>query len=462
MRWAADVAHTASAFVPRTCHDRDRYCDDINPKYEDLHMSHRSALVLAAVAALTWACPAAAVDQTVPGPGNAEANVLAAATPRVREAHEFLVSQAKKIKNPSLRSATLNLLDSSKFCLTSRVGVDDAKKSVLLAQLVAAGFVDPSNDVTGTNPFPGGLKAGVFPAILDEGTACPHMPMRFDAAPGSSFTSHHGYPGGLPIHEANNLRAALGLADGYRSSYSTVEGGGRHEEDDDEGDGMRPFFIDQDIMIAAPIWHDWGKTMVFQWTADGQEYKELNIGGTPTNGSATGGHHIISIAESMKRGLPPAFVIAQASAHSNPTLGNEFKVVAWLRAAGILAQVDPVATGYLMVDGTGWRLPALRKLADSSDFVATKQANLLVEYTLHNLSDGDFTFSIPAAGEAKNLIDTLAPSYGYSPVQVDYNTKYRNKVFANLSQERLLIVYANGGLTAVKAELDALRARGVI
>jgi hypothetical protein len=201
---------------------------------------------------------------------------------------------------------------------------------------------------------------------------------------------------------------------------------------------------------------------VFQWTADGQEFKELNIGGTPANGAATGGHHILSVAESMKRGLPAAFVIAQASAHSNPTLGNEFKVVAWIRAAGILAQVNPVAAGYLVQDSAGFHLPALRKLADGVDLVAAGRTNLLPEYTLHNLSDGDFTFSIPAAGDAALIIAKLAPLYGFSPADTArYNTAFRNPVFAHLSQERLLIVYANGGLQAVQTELDALHARRV-
>ena len=49
----------------------------------------------------------------------------------------------------------------------------------------------------------------------------------------------------------------------------------------------------------------------------------------------------------MKRGLPADFVITQASAHSAPTLGDEFMVVNWLRAAAILARIDPVAAGYL-------------------------------------------------------------------------------------------------------------------
>ena len=77
--------------------------------------------------------------------------------------------------------------------------------------------------------------------------------------------------------------------------------------------------IDHDIIIAAPIWHDWAKTIVFQWTASGSEFPELNFGGngkTDSYGgsgdSKTGGHHLIGLAETIKRGLPPAFVVAQA------------------------------------------------------------------------------------------------------------------------------------------------------
>ena len=419
---------------------------------------HTLVRTLALVLATSALVPAAsAADQTVPGAGNANASQLVARTPRVIEAHRFLVDNATRIQDAKLRAATLDLLRNPGFCITSRVGVGDTTKASMIAALVTAGLVNSADDAT----FPGGLKAGVFPAILDEGSACPHMPMAFDAAPGSAFTSHHGYPGGLPIHEANNLRAALGLTAGYRASYGP---GSAHADHDDEDANWlsSPFFIDQDVMIAAPIWHDWAKTMVFQWTADGQEFVELNIGGTPANGSATGGHHIISVAESMKRGLPPVFVIAQASAHSNPTLGNEFKVVAWLRSAAILAQIDPVASGYLQHDASGFHLPALRKLAAGVDLVGAGQTNLLAEYTLHNLSDADFTFSIPAAADAALLIAKLAPLYGFNPSNVaTYNTQFRNPVFANTSEERLLVLYGNGGLPAVQHELDVLHARRV-
>src|SRR5262249_24366485 len=72
--------------------------------------------------------------------------------------------------------------------------------------------------------------------------------------------------------------------------------------------------------------------MVFQWNSDGTEFAELNFGVNGTNdnygtvgGSRTGGHHIIGIAEMMARGLTPDVVITMASAHSNPTSGNEYE-----------------------------------------------------------------------------------------------------------------------------------------
>ena len=127
-----------------------------------------------------------------------------------------------------------------------------------------------------------------------------------------------------------------------------------------EGNGDTDIFIDEDLIVGAPLWHDWAKPIVFQWNADGSEFIELNFGGfgvTDNNGlagdSRTGGHHIITIAEEMARGLSPAFAITQASAHSTPTSGNEYKVVNWLRAGAIIAQIDPAAAGYLSVDKQG-------------------------------------------------------------------------------------------------------------
>ena len=342
-----------------------------------------------------------------------------------------------------------------------------------MQQLLAAGLLDP-NDAS----FLGGLQSGVFPPVVNDGTACPQLPMPFYAAPGSAFGSHHSYPGGLPIHESNNESSDIELAGQYRSVYL-------HKDEgvvalNPEAVRGRPvthasILIDQDIIVGAPIWHDWAKPIVFQWNADGSEFHELNIGGngiTDNNGAAgnskTGGHHILSIAESMARGLSPAFVITQASAHSNPSLGNEYKVVNWIRAAAIIDGIDPVATGYLMTDAKGNpRLPALRDLGDidlaNIDLANLGQTNLLAEYQLHNLSDADFTYSIPAIGETQIILETLAPRYGYDPTNVSvYNNNYRNPVLSFLTGERFLILYSQQGLAGVQGELDRLRRAHVI
>jgi hypothetical protein len=229
--------------------------------------------------------------------------------------------------------------------------------------------------------------------------------------------------------------------------------------------------ISLDDTVAAPLWHDWGKMMVFQWNADGSEFNELSFGGAgltddygKTGDSRTGGHHIIGLAESMARGLPPFFIITQAAAHSAPTLGNEYKVVNWLRAAALIARVDPVKAGYLITDASGnLRLPPPPATAGGVNLLAAGQTNILLEYEVHNLSDADFVYSIPAITESEAILSALAPSYGYNIADTtDYNTKYRNPVLSTISGERLLVLYTTRGLNAVRAQLDNLHKRGVI
>jgi hypothetical protein len=411
-----------------------------------------------------------AADQTVVGAGNALAQQTAAKSQLVQTAKQSLIQNARSLEDSFLRSATLEAIGNPSTCIRHRIGVDDATKNAILASLLTAGLYNPA-DAAGIT---GGVKAGVFPPILNEGTSCPHLPLAFDAAPGSAFGGHHSYPGGLPIHEANNDQSFINFADLYRGSY------------DDTGKGLPSFnvidnpgqskkaedtLLNQDLVLGAPLWHDWAKPMVFQWNADGTEFTEFNFGGNGSTDawgapgdSRTGGHHMLSIAESMRRGLSPEFVITQASAHSAPTSGNEYKVVNWLRAAAIIAQIDPVAAGYLTVDGAhNLRLPALRQLGNGVNLNAAGQTNLLTEYTLHNLSDSDFNQSGPAVSEVQVLLAALAPSFGYNPANTaDYNNKYRNVVLANLSAERLLMIYADSGLQGVKLEVQELKQHGII
>jgi hypothetical protein len=226
--------------------------------------------------------------------------------------------------------------------------------------------------------------------------------------------------------------------------------------------------LSEEIVVGAPMWHDWAKPMVFQFTSTGTIFTELSFGGSGTNDdngaagdSRTGGHHILSIAETIKRGFPADFIIAQASAHAAPTLGNEYKVVNWIRTAAIIDQIDPIAAGLLTKDAAGnYRLPPLRHLG-ALNLLTAGQANILAEYTLHNLSDADFVFTIPAVNDADVILQSEAHAFGYDPVNsaVAYQTEFRNVAMSNLSAERIQITYANQGLNGVRALLNILRAK---
>ncbi len=416
---------------------------------------------------------ARAADQTKPGEGNAAAAALARASHEVQSAHKSLITHALEIKDREIRKNTFDAISNPKTCVAHRAGVTAEVKTTILQRLMDEGLVNVADDQT----FPGGLRAGVFPPVLQDGSDCPHLPQPFFSAPGSVYHGHHSYPGGLVVHESFNLQSSLSLANFYRAVYGKSDRSGLPVVDPRVVRGLFPrvttadIIIDDDIMTSAPEWHDWAKPIVFQWNADGTEFEELNFGGNGSNDnygaagdSRTGGHHMLSIAEMMARGLPPDLVITMASAHSTPTNGNEYKVVNWLRAAAIIAQIDPVAKGYLYFDKEGkLRLPPVRQLG-SVDLptLAPGQPNVLAEYVLHNISDSDFILTGPAITDVEALLKVIAPDFGYDPSDPAYNTGFRNPIFSYLTGERLLILYGNGGLAATESEVAKLRALGII
>ncbi len=405
-------------------------------------------------------------DQTQVGAGNGRAEQIGHGSPLVTSAFGTLVGKVAEIPDPKLRRITLDAIANPKTCVVHRAGLTPAQKQQIVDRLIQEKLVNPADGAA----IPGGLEAGIFPPVLKDGSACPQLPMDFLAAPGSSNNSHHSYPGGLSVHEAFNQQSSLNFAATYRGEYGQPNWQGFPVDRSLAGPRGVDVRINQSIILAAPAWHDWAKTMVFQWYSDGSEFIELSFGGSGTNDdngaagdSRTGGHHIIGIAEAMARGLTPEMVITQASAHSAPTLGNEYKVVNWLRAAAIMAQIDPVAKGYLTKDSQGnYRLPALKDLG-SFDLLGAGQSNLLIEYQIHNLSDADFVNSIPAITISQVVLAELAPDYGYSSSEIaKYNNRFRNVVLSFYSGERLEMIYGHRGLDGVRRELDKLRAQGLI
>ena len=431
-------------------------------------MTFRSCL-LAAAAVISMVSAAHADDQTQIGAGNAIATATASRSQLVMSAYARLKQRLQaSVTNATILKGTMDGLFNPDTCVQHRAGLTVAQKQAIVNQIVAAGLVNPADG----NSISGGIYAGIFPALIndkDGANNCPNLPMPWYAAPGSGNGSHHSYPGGLPIHESFNTSSAFTFADNYRNVY------GRDGKDGLPVAGplgvagpTDVLTLSEEIVVGAPMWHDWAKPMVFQFTSTGTIFTELNFGGSGTNDdngaggdSRTGGHHILSIAETIKRGFPADFIIAQASAHASPTLGNEYKVVNWLRTAAIIDQIDPVAAGLLIKDGQGnYRLPPLRHLG-ALDLPGAGQANILAEYPLHNLSDADFVFTIPAVNEADVILQSQAHAFGYDPVAnpVAYQTEFRNVALSNLSAERIQITYANQGIPGVRALLNILRAR---
>ncbi len=384
-----------------------------------------------------------AADQAKLGEGNEAAIATGRLSPLVQTSMRAILRSVHKIRDETLRESTLDALRNRATCVAHRARVTEEMKAEIIRQLKEQGLLNEGE----------GADAGVFPALKNDGGSCPQLPLPISAAPGSGFGGHHSYPGGLAVHEAFNLRSAVNFAALYRAAYG------------------RDVLINEDVVIAAPAWHDWAKTMVLQWHADGSIFAEFNFGGTGQNDnygavgdSRTGAHHILGLAETMARGLAPILVITQASAHAAPSLGNEYKVVNWLRAAALIARIDPAAKGYLVIDKDGhWRLPPLNHLWDGLDLNKNGQANLLLEYQIHNLSDADFVESIPAAVTADLLLKTVAKQFGYdAQATAAYNNKFRNVVLAFIGPERLSLLYSSHGLDAVVSEISRLKQRKLI
>jgi hypothetical protein len=137
-------------------------------------------------------------------------------------------------------------------------------------------------------------------------------------------------------------------------------------------------------VIAAPILHDSLKSWVFQYAKDGTQFKQATLAGT-------GCHHPFGVAESIHRGLSAELVVAQAAAHDPPGTSPEI-VVRYLRAASLLAGVDPVAKGYLARGEDGaWSLAKLPS----------------VEATINHLSDHDYVITDPAGKEVADSLERL-------------------------------------------------------
>ena len=220
----------------------------------------------------------------------------------VMAAWKYLQDAAAEIGNPGLRAAVLDIMKNPAPLLAE----GDAK--AIMAELKGQGLLAQD------------AKA-VFPTCA----STKKSPQPFYTAPGSGWNSHHIYPGGLVTHTALNVASCKALYDNYADMF-----------------GLK---LDRDVVLASQLLHDLHKPWVFQWQADGTCRKEKPL-------AATGEHHVLSIAESLRRGLSPELCVAQACAHDHPgAAASEQLVVGWLKAAAVINGKDPFKAGLVEKDG---------------------------------------------------------------------------------------------------------------
>ena len=353
-------------------------------------------LAIAAVACLVTLAPHAQAVEL----DNARAEKLAKQNALGKTSLAFVQETAKRIKDPKTKKTVLAILANPAPTFMARYP-DAPAKEAIRARLVSEGLLAATVTV-----------ADLFPPL----DSPEKSPLSFLATPGGTPDHHHDYPGGLAEHTAFNLQAALDLEKNYKVRYGVT--------------------LDPDLIIAAPILHDAYKAWVFQWTKDGSQFKQATLAGT-------GCHHPFGVAESIHRGLPAELVVAQAAAHDPPGIAPE-KVIAYLRAAALLAGADPVAKGYLArAEDGSWSLAKLPSF----------------EATVNHLSDHDYILTDPAgrsvADSLERLIRGEAKARGAADVDMSTVRWARTRIKTRVPQMRIYAELRAGGDDAVRALLAA-------
>ena len=330
--------------------------------------------------------------------GNARAVRIARASPIVRSTYARVEALARTIRDRELQSSIVAFLRNPDPAYVNRWPTPEARTGVRDA-LARAGFVAADAPV-----------AGIFPPGTEPTSTLGVQP--FWSTPGSADGSHHAYPGGLAVHEYFNATMATQFAETYDRVYF---------------DGKPT--VDRDTVVAAALYHDIMKAVVFQWRDDGSLSDELTIAGT-------GAHHILSGAEAIAHGRAPRFVTTLLSAHAAPSLGDESHVVDWCRAAAIVAGVDPVSYGLVAADGKG----AFKLAADP----------VPLEAFISNLSDHDYVVSV----HAMHVVDErLRARYAQARATDTTYKWYRSSVLANATALSLYDTLSRRGEAAFIAAI---------
>ncbi|WP_395397581.1 hypothetical protein WBP07_23840 [Novosphingobium sp. BL-8A] len=324
------------------------------------------------VIAVLGLSPASAHAQASPDEAMAK---VAEASPLFQRARRTVIKAAGKLQDAEARRLTQGALLVPGDCVRHRIGLDREAQRTIVTALAERGLLDGKFGLEEA-------RAMLFPPLEGEDGACPHLAVPVLTAPGGNSGSHHSWPGGLAEHIATNLESGMALVRSYRSEGARIDG---------------------DTVAGAILWHDWAKALVLRWQANGDTAPELRVAGT-------GAHHILGLAEAMKRGLPPRWIVAQACAHAAPDGDDLARVSKWIEAAAMIAREDRA------------RFPVL----------ATP------ECLISHLSDQNWVFGDMAVAAAEARLAELAQAAGFAAGdRPRYKFCYRNVLLAQIGADAL-------------------------
>jgi hypothetical protein len=212
-----------------------------------------------------------------------------------------------------------------------------------------------------------------------------HMsPQTYLTAPSSHNDFYNAHPGGLALTVAYNIR----MADAYTQNYRQVHG----------------VPINRDVSVAGLLVHEYPKVWLYQWQQDGSWLEEPRT----VYDDTWHAHCIYVTAELMHRRFDSRIVMAMAAAHQLSYLEASMdghrvvtnwrgleRVAHFIKAAAVLAQVDPVDYGLLERKGTEMVLapqPAeqwVTHLADMNWPYAMGAAQLYTEPMLRQFAEDE-------------------------------------------------------------------------
>lgn len=310
----------------------------------------------------------------------------------VQNSYNYILTKISEIKTKELREVTQSMFLRT---MPSFVGFYQtaAEKEKLFSELLRAGYIHAGISVDDLIP-----ETDALPPVW--------------AASGSGYRGHHAWPGGLVVHIEENMRLSLYLDQMHREMFDTG--------------------FDRDMIIFAQTAHDLAKSWMSHWLDDGSCKIQFAM-------ADTGVHHIYGLAESIRNGIPPAYLYAQAATHVKATSKtNNNTIVDFLKAAFLIAQKDPVEYG----------------IFDEKDRLAFDYKRM--EYWFTYMGDHMVVFTVPQTRRAVKALKTiLEEELGFSIDDFEGKkfNQLRNYVLSQLGSAVVFELLAEEGMVGVKAKV---------